>query len=203
MQTEEKIKEAARKIFQEKGFEGAKTRDIAKEAGINLALLNYYFRTKKALFDLIMMEAMQEFFQMVVLVLNEKNSSLDDKIHGFVETYVSTLKKNPEAPLFILSCLKTNQLEFQKKFPVFQMVSELEFFKQFQELAKQGKIKAIHPAHFLMNLAGMVVFPFVASPMIKLVTQIPQSEFEGLMDERKKLIPMWIKEMLYEPSVEK
>lgn len=203
MQTEEKIKEAARKIFQEKGFEGAKTRDIAKEAGINLALLNYYFRSKKLLFDLIMMEAMQGFFQVVFTVLNNKSSSFDEKIEGFVETYITMLKKNPEAPLFILSCIKSNQQEFQKKFPMLQMVGELEFYKQFQELAKQGKIKSIHPSHFLMNLASMVVFPFVASPMLKMVMQMPTTEFNAIMDERRRLVPVWIKDMLYEPSVEK
>ncbi|MDN3670454.1 helix-turn-helix domain-containing protein [Echinicola jeungdonensis] len=54
--TEGKIKTAARKVFQQKGFAAARTRDIAEEPGINLALLNYYFRSKGKLFDLIMME---------------------------------------------------------------------------------------------------------------------------------------------------
>lgn len=202
LQTEEKIKEAARKIFQEKGFEGAKTRDIAKEAGINLALMNYYFRSKKALFEIIMFETIQEFFQMVFMILNQPNTSLLDKIEAFVDTYIETLKKNPDVPLFIFSCIKSNSTAFQKRFAMFQMVSELHFFKQFQELAKQGKVKNVHPAHFLMNLAGMIVFPFVASPMIKLVTQIPNSEFDLLMDQRKKLVPMWLKEMLFESTFE-
>ncbi|MEY4383824.1 MAG: HTH-type transcriptional repressor KstR2 [Bacteroidota bacterium] len=202
LQTEEKIKLAARKIFQEKGFEGAKTRDIAKEAGINLALMNYYFRSKKALFEMIMMETVQEFFQMVFQILNKSETSLMDKIDGFVETYIETLKKNPEVPLFILSCVKSNQVEFQKKFSMFQMISELHFFKQFQELVKQGKVKNIHPAHFLMNLAGMIVFPFVASPMIKLVTQIPESEFDLLMDQRKKMVPLWLKDMLFKTTLD-
>jgi len=203
LQTEDKIKQAARKIFQEKGFEGAKTRDIAKEAGINLALMNYYFRSKKALFEMIMLETVQDFFQMVFQILNKPDTSLMDKIEGFVETYIETLKKNPEVPLFILSCVKSNEVEFQKKFSMFHMISELHFFKQFQELVNQGKVKNIHPAHFLMNLAGMIVFPFVASTMIKLVTQIPASEFDLLMDQRKKLVPMWLNDMLFETTLEK
>lgn len=55
--TEEKIKIAARKLFTRKGFAAVKTRDIAEEAGINLALLNYYFRSKEKLFKLIMEES--------------------------------------------------------------------------------------------------------------------------------------------------
>jgi AcrR family transcriptional regulator len=51
--TEEKIKQAARDLFQEKGFSATKTRDIAERSGINLALLNYYFRSKSKLFDFL------------------------------------------------------------------------------------------------------------------------------------------------------
>ena len=47
LSTEEKILISASKVFTEKGFSGTRTRDIAEEAGINLALLNYYFRSKK------------------------------------------------------------------------------------------------------------------------------------------------------------
>lgn len=202
LDTEEKIKVAARRIFQEKGFEGAKTRDIAKEAGINLALMNYYFRSKKALFEIIMFETIQEFFQMVFMILNQPNTSFIDKIDQFVDTYIETLKKNPDVPLFILSCIKTNGAAFQKRFSMFQMVAELQFFKQFQELAKQGKVKNVHPVHFLMNLASMIAFPFIASPMIKMVTQMPDVEFEQLMDQRKKLVPMWLKDMLFETTFE-
>jgi AcrR family transcriptional regulator len=49
--TEERIKQAAVKVFQAKGYGAARTRDIAEEAGINLALLNYYFRSKERLFE--------------------------------------------------------------------------------------------------------------------------------------------------------
>ena len=51
LSTEEKIKAAARKVFMEKGYGASRTRDIAEEAGINLALLNYYFRSKEKLFN--------------------------------------------------------------------------------------------------------------------------------------------------------
>ena len=57
--TEEKIKIAARSVFHKKGYAATRTRDIAEEAGINLALLNYYFRSKEKLIDIIMTETMQ------------------------------------------------------------------------------------------------------------------------------------------------
>jgi AcrR family transcriptional regulator len=48
--TEEQIKEAARRVFTRKGYAATRTRDIAEESGHNLALLNYYFRSKEKLF---------------------------------------------------------------------------------------------------------------------------------------------------------
>jgi len=63
--TETKIKNAARVVFHKKGFAATRTRDIAEEADINLALLNYYFRSKQKLFDLIMFETMHGFLQSI------------------------------------------------------------------------------------------------------------------------------------------
>ena len=54
--TEEKIKEAARRVFTKKGYAATRTRDIAEESGYNLALINYYFRSKEKLFDIVMLE---------------------------------------------------------------------------------------------------------------------------------------------------
>src|SRR3954470_1649970 len=77
---EEKIKAAARVVFHQKGFAATRTRDIAQEAGINLALLNYYFRSKQKLFDLIMAETVSAFMQNMVLVLNDEKTTLAHKI---------------------------------------------------------------------------------------------------------------------------
>jgi len=75
--TEEKIKDAARMVFTEKGYAATRTRDIAEKAGINLALLNYYFRSKEKLFDMIMLEKLMHLMKGIVQVAN-------DPEHGFV-----------------------------------------------------------------------------------------------------------------------
>src|ERR1700740_1080562 len=100
---EEKIKAAARKLFTEKGFDAVKTRDIAAEAGINLALLNYYFRSKEKLFDKIMQENMKSFMQGLEGILNDEHTGLEEKITLLVEYYLDMLIRNPDIPLFILS----------------------------------------------------------------------------------------------------
>ena len=70
--TEDKIKDSSRKLFTQQGFAATKTRDIAKEAGINLALLNYYFRSKEKLFEIVMLENLGHFFQGIAIIVNDE-----------------------------------------------------------------------------------------------------------------------------------
>src|SRR5215467_3762775 len=89
--TEEKIKHAARKLFTQKGYAGVRTRDIAAEAGINLALLNYYFRSKEKLFDIIMMENFKQFLQGIAMNIFDEKLSFEEKIEKLVIAYIDML----------------------------------------------------------------------------------------------------------------
>ncbi len=194
--TEEKIKNAARAVFHDKGFSATRTRDIAEEAGINLALLNYYFRSKEKLFDIIMFETMQGFFKSIFEVFNNDITTLDKKVELIALNYIDLLTANPDIPLFLLSELKTQPEALVAKMGMRDMVMKSHFLKQFQQSVKEGKIVAIHPLHFIINLMGMVIFPFVGRPMVKGLGNLSQKEFEALMQERKSLIPKWIKATL-------
>ena len=87
---EKKILEAARKLFTEKGYDATKTRDIAEEAGINLALLNYYFRSKEKLFEIIMLENIGHFFQGVLVIVNDEKTTVQEKIEKLGCTFILT-----------------------------------------------------------------------------------------------------------------
>jgi len=194
--TEEKIKASARKMFHQKGFAGTRTRDIAEESGINLALLNYYFRSKEKLFQLIMSESLDEFFSSLHSVFNDPVTSFEEKIEAVVKNYVEKMTENPNIPLFILSELRNNPDQLIKKVNAKKVFLQSIFLAQLDDEIKANRINAIEPMHFIMNLLGMTVFPFVASPMMKSIGDIDQENFDTLMDERKKLIPMWIKAIL-------
>ena len=194
--TEEKIKSAARIIFQKKGYSGSRTRDIAEEAGINLALLNYYFRSKEKLFDLIMIESLQGFLQSITGVFNNEKTSLESKIETFVSNYIDLLIAQPDIPLFVLSELRTNPKKLVSKINLKQFLDKSFFIKQFQQGVKEGKIAPVAPLHFIMNLAGLVVFPFIGCPILKNIGDLNQEDFNELMLQRKALIPKWIKAMM-------
>lgn len=193
--TEEKIKAAARIIFHKKGFAAARTRDIAEEAGINLALLNYYFRSKEKLFDIIMIESLQGFLQSMVNLMNNEENSWEEKIELFVSSYIDFLLKQPDIPLFILSELRTNPQSLISKMNMKDFLMKSHFMKQFEEQVKKGKIAPMHPLHFLMNMVGLVVFPFIGSPILRNLGNLKEEAFAELMMQRKKMIPQWIKMM--------
>jgi AcrR family transcriptional regulator len=195
--TESKIKNAARRVFHKKGFSATRTRDIAEEAGINLALLNYYFRSKKKLFEIIMFETMFGFMQNMVIGFNDEKTSLLEKIEFMAEKYTEMIIKEPQVPLFILSELRDNAAEFLEKVPMANIIMESVFIRQIKDEIAAGTIKEINPLQFIINLLGLVIFPFIASPLIYKMGSLSNKEFEVLMQERKKMIPIWIKSMFY------
>lgn len=179
-----------------KGYAAARTRDIAEEAGINLALLNYYFRSKQKLFDLIMFENLQHFIEGIREILNDKQTSLGKKVEALVSNYIDLLLQQPDLPSFVLHELRSNPKQLIPKIDREEFISKSHFMQQLKEEIKQQKIASLHPMHFLMNIISLTIFPFVSGPIIQNIGGLKQPEFNALMQERKKLIPKWIMQMM-------
>jgi AcrR family transcriptional regulator len=193
--TEEKIKNAARTVFHKKGYAATRTRDIAEEAGINLALLNYYFRSKEKLFEIIMFETLTAFSQGMIKIMNDENTDFEKKIEEVVINYVNMLTKEPNIPMFILSEIRNHPQNLLEKLPVRALLANSVFVKQFNKKAMAGQIKEPKLLHFMMNLLGTVIFPFIGQPFLMALGGLDDSQFNELIQERKRLIPLWIKAM--------
>lgn len=194
--TEQKIKDAARTMFHKKGFVATRTRDIAEEANINLALLNYYFRSKKKLFDIIMLETIYRFIDKMSLLMNDANTSLEDKVTLITSNYIDFIIAEPNIPIFMLHEMRNSNNEILNKLPLIEVLKGSVFFKQFEEAVAVGKIIEENPFHFLMNLWSLIIFPFLGKPIITVINNMSEDDFVQFMQERKTLIPMWIKSML-------
>lgn len=195
--TEEKIKAAARVVFHKKGYAATRTRDVAEEAGINLALLNYYFRSKEKLFGLIMFETLSGFMQHMGMIMHDSRSTLEQKVELIASGYIDLITKEPDIPIFMLSEIRNHPVELLEKFPLKQLVMNSVFFRQYQEAVASGKILEPNALHFLMNLLGLIVFPFIGKPLLQGIGGLNEMQFNALMQERKKRIPGWIKAMMY------
>jgi AcrR family transcriptional regulator len=190
-----KIKNAARVVFLKKGFAAARTRDIAEEAGINLALLNYYFRSKEKLFEIVMIETLSGFVQGMVGVFNDEKTTFETKIELLADNYIDIGIELPDVPMFVLSELRNRPDVLFDKIPAKQMLTGSVFVRQFQEKVTAGEISEPNFLHFLMNMFCLTIFPFVGRPFLTAVSGLNDTHFCQLMLERKKLIPEWIKAM--------
>lgn len=195
--TEDRIKAAARKVFHQKGYAGTRTRDIAEEAGINHAMLNYYFRSKEKLFEMVMMETMAQFFKGVNLMLNDESTSLDEKIDLIVSNYVDLLLKEPELPTFILNEVRPNPQAFVEQNPIKEALTHSVLTRQYAEAVARGEITEPNLMQAILNVIGLVIFPFIAKPILTSIVNIPEEQYKALMLQRKTLIPQWIKAMLW------
>jgi AcrR family transcriptional regulator len=194
--TEEKIKKAAQIVFHKKGFAAARTRDIAEEAGINLALLNYYFRSKEKLFNIVMIETLSKFFDSVSMIINNPATTFEEKIEQFASQYIELLFSEPDIPIFIISEIRNNPEVLLQKIDIKNIVFKSVFTRQFHEAVEEGKIKDQNFLHFMMNFIGLIVFPFVAKPLLKALSDMTENQFNQVIEERKILIPVWIKAMM-------
>ena len=187
MTTEEKIFNAARIVFQKKGFAGARMQEIADEAEINKAMLHYCFKNKQLLFEAVFMNAFGQLAPQINAIFNS-DETVFDKIRKFTHSYISFVIDNPYLPQFVIQEMNNNP-EFVMSFLNHEnrpnpklLISQIE-----KEIAA-GIIKPINPKQLLLDIFSMTVFPFAAQMMVKGIIQISDSEFNQLMEERKTSI---------------
>lgn len=190
--TEEKILDAARKVFVRDGMMGARMQDIADEAGINKALLHYYFRNKELLFEKIFLDAAQHIFPRMNAVF-QSEVPLFQKIENFVDAYITVVMENPYLPIFVLNEINRDPDRFLKKlWPNHSKPNPTPLLMQIQEEVAAGRIKPIDPASLLVNMISLVVFPFVGRPMIQHMIGMDKKQFAAFMQQRKQELSRFI-----------
>jgi AcrR family transcriptional regulator len=190
--TEEKILASAKSVFISKGMHGARMQDIADEAGINKALLHYYFRSKEKLFEVIFLEAARKLFPKINMIF-ESDLQIFEKIEKFCEEYVSIMIENPYLPLFVLNELSMDAQRFLNK--IWEQENgprPKKFLDQIEKERKKGTIKPVSPLHLLMNLISMTIFPFVGKSMFQFSLHLDELQYRQIMEQRKKEIPKFI-----------
>ena len=190
--TQQKILDAAKTVFMQRSFDGTRMEDIAKEAGINKALLHYYFQTKEKLFEKIFDSHAAQFFPNIVAVM-EKEGTIYDKIEVFVHSYIEFFIKNPQLPLFVLTEINKNPerliaiLNNTDVFPKMQ-----QFIGQLMMEVQLGKVKPINPVHFFLNMMSLCLFPFVAKLMIKNMIKLTEEDYDAILQQRKQEVTRFI-----------
>lgn len=196
LSTEELIKEAAKKVFVRSGYAGARMQEIADEAGINKALLHYYYRSKEKLFEVVFMEVFARLLPQINSILTSDQGILD-KLDAVVEKYVLTIREHPHLPLFVVHELSQNPERMIARIQGQMQPPDLAIlFQNVQTAVEKGEIRPVHPVHLVLNVLAMCVFPFIARPMLKAVAMIDDQQFEFLMQDRIKETQAFIRAAL-------
>lgn len=187
MTTEEKIFNAARIVFQKKGFAGARMQEIADEAGINKAMLHYCFKNKQSLFEAVFIKAFSQLAPQINLIFNSEETVFN-KIKKFTDSYISFVIEHPFLPQFVIQEMNNNP-EFVLKFLTnTNRPNPNHMIHQIEKEIADGIIKPIQPKQLLLDIFSMTVFPFAAQMMVKGILQISDDEFNQMMEIRKTSI---------------
>ena len=181
--TESNILNAAKEIFERKGMAAARMQEIADEAGINKAMLHYYYRSKQLLFEAVFKKAFSTLAPQLNDIINA-NNSLFDKIKNFTHNYITFIIKHPYLPNFIIQELNRNP-EFIEKQLSNKLPNIEKFRNQIENAVKDGHIRPIKAEHLFINIIALNIFPFIASPLLKGFLKVDKTTFKELMEERK------------------
>ncbi|MCF8238024.1 MAG: TetR/AcrR family transcriptional regulator [Saprospiraceae bacterium] len=185
--TEERIIIAAKQVFFEKGMSGARMQDIADRAGINKALLHYYFRSKEKLFFIIFQESIQSFLPQIQTIFSN-TPDIGSMIRGFVQTYMAMLNRQPYLAAFIVQEINRNP---KSMWEAMNHTGSAPFpIHAFQELvAKEvdaGNIRPIDPLQLWAHIMGLCIFPFLGRPLMKMIFQYSDPQFDHFLVERQE-----------------
>jgi TetR/AcrR family transcriptional regulator len=186
--TEQLIIDAAKKIFLQRGLAGARMQDIADEAGINKAMLHYYFRSKDKLFEIIFNEAIANVIGRVARILGQPMPIME-KLPLVVNNYITSISQTPYLPIFVLNEISQQPEMFIKR--VHSVMDESmihNFLREVVDAGKQGIIREVSPIHLLLNLLSLCVFPFAAKPLVQGVLQLDNVQYSIIMEERRKVV---------------
>jgi TetR/AcrR family transcriptional regulator len=186
-QTESLIKETAKRIFFQKGMIKATTQQIADEAGVNRALIHYYFRSRDLLFKTVLEEAISETRDKVDSVFNS-NEPFKTKISKYLDVFID---RNAEFP-YIQNFIVTEIMRDANKMKEYSSRKKSHMMKHIVPLLnaeiKSGGMKPIDPEHFIVNMMSMCSYPLVAKPMIQSMFSYDDKTYRKFLKERKQVI---------------
>lgn len=185
--TEQKIIQAANKLFIRKGYAATGARDIADEAGTNLALINYYFDSKENLFKEVVQEELKMLLNTIESILSDENITSEDKITSITESYTNLLLEKEYLLIFIL-----NELSVNKKLFIDIVQNTRQIVQPM--IKKQLKYSStyISETDLVINTMSLIVFPFIAKSLIISSGLVNENEFERYVNGRKEKILKWI-----------
>jgi AcrR family transcriptional regulator len=178
------------------GTAGARTQEIAAEAGVNSALLHYYFRSKERLAAAVFRQAAGELFPTVARVLLS-DLPLDQKVRQVIAIELDRLSRTPYLPAYIISELAYHPERIRELLAALtgeqpgalgQTVLTT-IRAQIRAEVRAGRLRPIGAEQFLVNLLSLCIFPFAAQPMLAALLGLDGDSFARFIRDRRRELP--------------
>lgn len=187
-QTEQQIKDAAMKLFFKEGRFKATTQEIADAAGVNRTLVNYYFRSRDQLFDLILREARDAMDQrMNASVENETN--FKKKVGIFIDLFMEQSLTYPYLDTYMVTRMNDDVEKQNEVIADLRKTEKLKhFLKEIDEEIKKGNLVDTSSVQFFMNLLSLLSHPVVVQPLFKKILNYSDKQYRQMLAGRKEII---------------
>lgn len=182
--TEQLIKDTAKKIFFAEGRFNATTQEIADAAGVNRTLINYYFRSRDNLFDIVLEDAhQQEHNRMESIVFSDL--SFREKIEQHLDLFLKQSKEYPYLEIYMVT--QMNQGSCHKDMETMNRMLDKFYLEVAIEMEK-GNIHKMRPEQFVLNFVSLMSFPVSMRPLLQETMGFSQEDYDTLLEERKQII---------------
>jgi len=185
--TRDKLIETAKELFLTKGVDRVGVREIATKAGINLSLMNYYFRSKEMLFEAIFEMLVNEKAIVLKQILNSEKP-LEEKIRDYVYGYIDLLVEDQLLVSFVLSVIHRNNDKIASMKSIYNLYNTDIFAAQLKSEIEKGNVRNVDPEQFYVNMISLILFPFSIKPLISDRNKLDERTTKLFLVERKKIV---------------
>ena len=181
-----RIKESAKRLFLDKGYDGTTMQAIADASGLNKSLLHYYYRSKDNLFLVIFEEELGEIFKGALAIVGDPSRSMKEKLYAWIDTEARVLIDHPDIPLFLVSEYSRNPELVQslmKKLRIIEAIAHLE--GQRDMVHSNDRFPPLD--EILLGIFSLLVFPSMVMPIIDFFLDSRGTQLAGYLDKQKAL----------------
>ncbi|GGF01179.1 transcriptional regulator, TetR family [Chishuiella changwenlii] len=183
-QTEELIKNTAKRMFFTEGKFNATTQEIADEAKVNRTLINYYFRSRNNLFENVFEEAMKQEHEKSEAILHS-DMTFKEKIENYIDYSLEVALEYPYLEIYLVT--QINQGCAYKDHEQMDKIMKV-LTKELNCEIEKGNISPIEPFQFIMNLVSLVTFPICMRPLIQESFKLDDKQYVEIISQRKQII---------------
>jgi AcrR family transcriptional regulator len=191
-EVQQRIVKSARKLFIKRGFKGTTVRDIANDSNTNVAMVNYYFRSKNKLFETVLGEALSILMKKIFSIL-DSDLPFFDLVREWIYSYYDTLMEYPDLPNFVLNELAHNPDMLKKNMHFRQLHQCYNYLtRRIREEEEKGTIRPVPFNDFLINIISLSVFPFAGKPVLIRFLGISESKYIEAMAKHREYVADFI-----------